>query len=313
MTTLAEWAAIKPLTKLTIPWPAPDERYKADDGEHVELTRILGAITVHADYTTEEQVFAALNIAKQAEMRRARPIRLGVLFLPWPTPCAPDSAEAMGEFYATYEKWRVIRSALDASTYRPVVVCLVDTETFDARAEPNGGKIAELYDAYETFLGAITNCSAVEWYGWGPWPGPCEPDGWCTQKWAVLPFDGQKSVGFELYHVGEIGLQRDATRRARALADTRGVAATTAWVSAPGCGRRFTFNDAFQEWVWDIGPDTRYSAELGRELYRGWHGARPERFMAQPSRVVFYPHPFNPRIVDPDRKHLLAFLKAATE
>jgi hypothetical protein len=87
----------------------------------------------------------------------------------------------------------------------------------------------------------------------------------------------------------------------------------TVWLAAPGCGQRFTFNDAFQEWVWDIGPDTRYSAENGRELCVSWYGTKPARFMAQPATVVVYPHPFDPRIVDPDRKHLMAFLRGATE
>jgi hypothetical protein len=309
--SLEEWKTVKSLKTLTIPWPAPDDRYKADDAEHVQLTRILGAISVNSEYTTKAQTLAALSIAQQAETLRGSPIKLGVLFLPWKVAVAPDSAAAHAEFYRAYQKWLPIKAALAASAYKPGIVVFVDTETFDARTEPARSQVADLYSAYDAFLRAITGCTQVEWYGWAEWPGPCDPDGWCTQPWAV-PFDGLKTLSVELYGLHEIGLAREATRRARSMADSLGLSSTTAWVSAPGCGQRFTFEATFQEWVWDIGQDTRYSGEMGRELYQSWYCARPSRFMACPATAVFYPHPFDPRIVDPDRKHLMAMI-AATE
>jgi len=310
--TTEEWKAIKPLPKLTIPWGAPKERYRVDDAEMIQLTRILGAVTVDAGYTTKDQALAALTIAKLAETERGSPIKLGVLFRPWDAAVAPDSPEASAEFYATYRNWRKVQAALDASTYRPGVVCLVDSETFDARNEPNRSQVADLYSAYDAFIRAVCKCERVEWYGWGPWPGPCEPDSWCTQKWAV-PFDGLQSIGWEAYLRGEIIGMREASRRARALADSVGIAETAAWVLAPGAGQVFTFDTTYQHIVWEAEPFTFYTAEVARELYGKWHCGKPGRFMACPSTVAVYPHPFDPRIADPDRRHLMAFLKAGTE
>jgi hypothetical protein len=312
--TAAEWAAIKPLSKPTYSWPAPADRYKADDAEHVQWTRVLGSISVDSEYTTKAETLAALAIAKLAETQRGTPIKLGVLFKPWAVPCAPDSAEAHAEFYRTYQRWLSIKAALAASTYKPGVVCLVDTETFDARTEPARSQVADLYSAYDAFLRAITGCTQVEWYGWAQWPGPCDPDGWCTQKWAV-PFDGLKTLSVELYGFHEIGLAREATRRARSMADSLGLATVTAWVIAPGAGQVFTFDTTYQHIIWDLGPDTTHTAEVARELYGWWHCSKPTRFMACPAAVIFWPSPFDPRIVksDPDLKHLMAFLRAATE
>jgi hypothetical protein len=316
--TLAEWQQIKPLSKPTYSWPAPDDWFDPMKVGTVDYVRVTGSVSVHSEFTWKAQVSSALKIAELAQTARGPtlpPVKLAVLFTPWNTPVAPDSAEAHAQFYRTYQRWLPIKAALAASTYKPGgIVCLVDSEGLDGRTEPARSQVADLYSAYTAFLTAITGCTKVEWYGWAEWPGPCDPDGWCTQKWAV-PFDGLETLSVELYGFHEIGLAREATRRARSMADSLGLATVTAWVIAPGAGQVFTFDTTYQHVIWDLGQDTTYTAEVARELYGSWHCGKPQRFMACPAAVIFWPSPYDPRIVksDPDLKHMMAFLGAAGE
>jgi hypothetical protein len=259
-----------------------------------------------------------LAIAKKAAEGRGSPVTLGILFLPWRVAVDPSSPEASSEFYTTYKKWRVIRSALAESTYKPPIACLVDTETFNAKVSANTQTITDLYEAYDQFLRAVVKPVDVFWYGFGESPAPAEPEEWGRHPFSA-PFPGMSNLGFELYYKGEIGLQREATHRAREFAAELGVPEITAWVAAPGCGQEFrwtkdaTGKNLYHEWVWDAGPACWYDREMGRELYGAWQAARPRRFMEAPNTVCVYPHVFDPRIVDPDRTHLLAFLQGATE
>jgi hypothetical protein len=312
VSVVLELKAIPALGKLTVPWPAPQDRYTPTDLEHAELTRILGAISVEAQYTTKAEVLAALDIAKSTEAV------LGVLFRPWPSVGLPTSPDASAEFYRTYRQWRVIRSALAEHPYKPRLVCLIDTESFNGRDPALTAAVAGLYQEYDEYLRLITKCQDVLWYGFAPTPAPADPDEWGFHPFSA-PFVGLQGLGFELYHLGEIGLKREASRRAKVYANSLGVPKTVGWVSAPGCGWEFQWDkDAngrlvYQTWQWDAGSKVRYDVELGRELYGKWNGERPGRFMAQPEIVCTYPHPFDPRIVDPERKHLLGFLRGATE
>jgi len=305
---LDELKLIKPLPVPTYSWPIPSEVLKADNAELAELTRITKSIGVFVE-ATREQIELALKVAQP------HGAKLAIMFRPWFTPIVNDplNSAALQEFGLTWQRWRDgPAKAIAASVYKPPVVCLVDSETLDCRAEPARAKCAELYASYDAFIRVVAGCAQVEWYGWGPIAAPAEPDGYASQPWSV-PFSGLQSVGWEAYNVGEIAETREMSRRAKVLADSLQPIGyslgTTAWVSV-GCGQRYTWSD-FKVWVWTA--DVDYAREMGRELYGKWYRERPRRFMAGSTTVVFYPSLLDARIIDPDWRNRLAFLKGATE
>lgn len=313
--------AIKPLPVPTYTWPVParyvdvsDPDYAKTDHEWLRvLTEKIGSIGVLAEDPKARHA-AALRIAQAAEAARGTPVTLAVTFRPWLVACDPLTDDCWSEFGRTYRNWNHVAEALAASSYRPPVVCLVDTETMVARDEPQRSKIAELYEAYDRFLRIVTRCSETDWYGWGATPALSLPDGWAIPPWSV-PFAGQTNIGFQSYQQGEIHAAREASWRARAQADAAGISNIVAWIAAPGCGQVYDFSDKLSAWSRHPVQPIAYDAELGRELYGWWHreSARERRFFSPPSAIVIYPNPLDPRIIDPDRSRLIAFLNGATE
>jgi len=294
---------IKPLPAPTYSWPIPSEVLKVDNAELAEITRITGSIGVFLEARADQPI-TALKIAA------GHGAKLAVMFRPWFEPIVknPLSSEATGEFGLTWQRWREgTGRALAASPYKPPIVCLVDAETFDCRAEPNRSRCAELYASYDAFIRAVAGCKEVFWYGFGEVAAPAEPGGYAFQPW-VAPFEGMKSVGWEAYNVGEIAETREMSRRAKATADSLGIGGS-AWVSV-GCGQRYNW-EPFKQWTWS--GEQSYSRELGRELYGKWYRERPSRFMVGPGAVIFYPSLLDLRMVDPEWKNRLAFLRGATE
>jgi len=298
-----ELKLVKPLPVATYSWPIPSEVLKIDNAELAEVTRITGSIGV-SEKASKDQVAVALKIAQ------AHAAKLAVTFSPWfdPTVNDPNSPAAMQAFGLTWRQWQAgCAKALAASAYKPTIVCLVDAETLDCRAEPARSKCAELYASYDSFIRTIAGCSEVHWYAFGPMAAPVEPDGYVLPPWSA-PFPGLQSIGWEAYNVGEIAETRQMSRLGKASADAMGIH-TCAWVSV-GCGQRYTWSD-FKAWQWTA--DFEYSREMGRELYGKWYRERPRRFMAGPSAVIMYPSLLDLRIVDPNWTNRLAFLKGATE
>jgi hypothetical protein len=300
---LDELKLVKPLPVMAFSWPIPSEVLRIDNAELAEITRITGSIGVFAE-APKAQVDVALQIAAKHNAR------LCPMFRPWfePTVADPTLPAAQAEFSVTWQQWYTgPAKAISASVYKPQVVCLVDTESFDCREEPKRSKCAELYSSYDAFIRRISGCTEVYWYGFGEVAAPAEPNGYAFQPWAVS-FSGMKSVGWESYGVDEIAESRVMSHKARAYGDSLGIPISV-WTSV-GCGQRYDWNP-FKSWTW--AADQSYSREMGAELFGKWWRERPQRFHAPSAAVIFYPSLIDLRIVDPEWKNRLAFLKGATE
>ena len=270
-------------------WPVPDARLSAADQELVQLARIMGSVGVMAE-GTKEQAAEAIRVAKAAETLRGSPVVLAVLFRPWLVPVQPGSSAAFEEFSRLTHHWSKVAAALSESSYKPPVVALVDTETFDARTEPKRSQVKLLYEtaaAQIKSFGVVGQC----WYSFAEIAAPADPDGYAHQAWSV-PFVGLEDIGFETYTQHEIAESRIVSRQANALRADLEVRGLTAWVSF-GCGRRYTFQ-SFKEWVWQA-ASVQYTRELGRELCGAWYRARPRRFHAGPTQFAVYPHVLDAR------------------
>lgn len=287
--------------------PVPDEV--------IELGRVVGSVGVMAE-DGSAKITQAVQWAAAAKAKRtatSKPVVLSVAFRPWRTISDPRADSMWQELGLTYGQGKAIAGAIAGSTYKPPVVCLVDAESFDCTAELNRARCEELYGLYDAFIRLAAGCVEVHWYGFGAIPAPALPDEWGFHAFAA-PFDGMPSLSYEAYYLNEANQRREASRRARSYAVALSATKTVAWVAAPGSGRAYRWtNSMYSEWVWDAGPEVYYDTQLGRELFVAWYRNRPLRYMDPADAVVIYPSPLDPRIVDPDRKHLIAFLRGATE
>jgi len=307
--------ACKELPVQTILWPTPAG---ANADEVIELGRIAGSVGLDAN-EEKAAVLEVLGHVKAAQAKRAagsKPVTLALLFKPWnPGGVTDPTVEAAwSEFGKAYSNAiKVHEAQIEAGVSpAPAWTCVVDSEGFDCRTDPKRSKCVQLYGAYNAFL-ATLGCSEVYWYSFAAVPAPALPDEWGTHSFAV-PFPGMASLGFEIYYINEAIGRREASRRARAMATTIGITKTSAWIAAPGSGRVFKWsNAAYSDWTWNPGPDTAYDTQLGRELYVSWYRNRPQRYMDPVDAVCVYLHPLDSRIVDPERKHLLAFLRGVSE
>ena len=305
--------AMKELPVPTYLWATPAEQLNSGNQELIHLTRVVGSIGIMAQDTTW-RMDIALDVAGKAQALRlpASPkIVLSVVWRPWMSVTDPFGISVPAEFAISTGHARRLAGAIGAAAYKPRVVCLVDCETWDCREEPNRTKCKELYATYDALL-RQEGCSEVHWYSFGHVPSPNDPDEWGISPWAA-PFPGMESLNFSIVFLGEQMGKRQSSKKNRAYATSLGVAKTVAWIAAPGSGREYHWEPTYSEWIWDVGPKTWHDAEIGRELYSWWHRARPQRYMDPVNAIATYPHFFDSRIVDPGRKHLLAFLYGGTD
>jgi len=305
------------IRQLSVPlmnWSTPDQYLTVGNPTLVELTRITGNVGM-AYESTKWRWLVALQIGGEAQGRRlpnTAPVFLVIVVRPWMTIRDVHSPLVASEAAFTSTYFARIREAIAESTWKPRLVCTVDTETFSCRGS-NQIKCLEVYKAYDALLRS-QGCSEVHWFSFGLLPSPAPPNEFSTPAWSA-PWSGMDSLGFSLAWVGEHLGKRQAAHLNRQYANSIGVTKIVGWISAPGCGRKFQWGDGLNYWPWtfNVGTDTLYDTILGRELLNWWYRLQGQRYMGAVDGVAVYPGLLDPRIIDPERKHLLAFLRGVSE
>jgi len=312
------------LPKVHYSWALAPELFEKENDQLIsELTRIMGAISISAEWTNKNQIDQCVKICAQLnKLKPSVPYSIGINFSPWhrkfgkdlpPTDRGPTYDAELQYFK---ERLTLVKKWIEASNQKynshvQVGALMLDSERFyvqKGKAAWNNA-IRKALDDIHRIGQSLFPKTRIEWYGRGI-KRDRSPTGWSK----TLYFTGQEikaSLSCSLYTVPELQTMRETYRRTCDLADTLGIKPVTPWVALASGYQRHIIK--FHKWNYNWDYDLTYSWMLGAELNIDWYSQKPERFAPynRAQIVIFYPAPFAKKAPHWG-KHFIAYARGAT-
>lgn len=300
-------AALKPLVKPHYTWSFPDDRLDdVNDANVLQVVRIIGSIGWHMDFGTADQLRIALAIAGKVHMAHGRDVSLSIVHRPYHNnyPCQSTNGKTdcdprldpTPEILWLIQRLKVLQDGLAASTYKPQVAYLLDSEVFGHRGDEEWDRgIRQKLSLTTSLLSLLAPTASRHWYGFGVQES-ASTTGWSPYPWASLQLAQEiRSFSCALYSPWDPWSQRLTAERTLALAREVGVRKIDVWIALGGGYVRDW--ERFRRWESDVLYDAFYDRYLGAVLNHPWYTTRPERYGpgADAETVIFYPGPFDSR------------------